>query len=301
MNPIQDPKTKAWPEVVLTPPMDTLDAFSAFLFDLGAASLIEEDTPSGQTRIRAGFPPHLDLDDMKRRLDSFLNELVEIFGLDAPPEAQWGVVPQGDWAEKWKEGLEPVAIGSRLVIKPSWRTFEAREGQKVLELDPGLAFGTGQHATTRMCLELLEAQSHKGAKGLRVLDVGTGSGILAMAALLLGFGPVTAIDNDPDVLPVVRENMERNGLEGIPHLAVAEPGSMTGMYDVILANLTAGVLLAVAQDLVRLAAPGGILILSGLLDTQVDDVVRAYQALGCREEERRYQDEWSAPRLVKAS
>lgn len=294
--------SKKWPEVSVTHPSEVADALSAFLFDEGAEGLVQEEDAdgSGLWLTKAGFDPVMPLEDLPARLDAFLDRLVEIFGLSSRPVSKWGVIEAGDWTVKWKEGLEPIEVGSSLVVKPTWCDYPAKGERIVIELDPGMAFGTGRHESTFLCLELLEKELiAAGERKLKILDVGTGSGILALAAAALGQSGVMAIDVDREVMNVAEENFIANGLEEKMHLACAVPESIYGKYDLILANLTSGVILECSEDLNRLASDGGILIMSGILIEQADAVVRCFEEMGFTKRERVDKGEWTALKMVR--
>jgi ribosomal protein L11 methyltransferase len=175
------------------------------------------------------------------------------------------------WEREWLKDFRPMRFGQRLWICPGGQAAPDPHAT-VIELDPGLAFGTGTHATTAMCLEWLDAVPPAGE---RVLDYGCGSGILALAALKLGASAAWAVDIDPQALLATRENALRNGLEGRLTVQPAD-GPLPGRFDVVLANILAGPLAELAPRLAELTAPGGRIVLAGLLDGQADPVAEAY-------------------------
>ncbi len=187
------------------------------------------------------------------------------------------LVAEEDWAEAWKAYFKPLLVG-RLVVVPTWEDYAARPGEVVLRLDPGMAFGTGQHASTALCLEALQELVRPGCE---VLDVGTGSGILAIAAALLGARRVTALDVDPMAVRVARENVILNGLaervEVIHGEAAARPAASA---DLVVANIVADVLVETSADLARVLRPEGMLVLSGIIDREAERVAGAFTALG---------------------
>lgn len=195
-------------------------------------------------------------------------------GSPAPPAGRWTELGERPWAELWQAHFRPRHCGGRLWICPSW--CEPPDPQAVnLRLDPGLAFGTGDHPTTALCLEWLAGRRLGAA---RVLDYGCGSGILAIAACLLGAARATAIDIDPQALAATRGNAERNGI-GADRLAVAPPGQFVAGadQDLILANILANPLIALAPQLAEAAAPGAGLCLSGILAGQIEAVATAFR------------------------
>jgi ribosomal protein L11 methyltransferase len=234
-------------------------------------------------------------------------------------------VAEEDWATAWKEFYHPMRFGRRLVVKPSWRVFQAAPDDLVIELDPGMAFGTGLHQTTAMCLALLEDYVRPGAT---VLDQGTGSGILALAAARLGAQRVIAVDSSEVAVAAARENVARNGLSSViqvwhgdtPHPSPPSPSRGEGApplpspasgrgvlcvlegegpspvlpaaYDLIVANIIANVILALAAPCAAVLGPGGVLLASGIIRDREDDVRAALGAAGLAVERREARDEW---------
>jgi len=205
-------------------------------------------------------------------------------------------VAEEDWAEAWKEYFHVERFGERIVVVPSWRDFDAQPRDVALTLDPGMAFGTGQHETTRMCLEAVE---RRVASGMRVLDVGCGSGILSIAAAKLGAREVVAVDIDPNCVRVTGDNARANGVEQIVHAATGSLGeewpfdeSASAQYAIVVANIIARVIVALAPAIVAALAPGGRLIASGIIAAREDEVVAALSSAGMRVESSRTMGEW---------
>ena len=196
-----------------------------------------------------------------------------------------------DWADRWKRFHAPILVADRLYVRPPWEEAAARAGVVDLEIDPGRAFGTGSHATTRLCLELLA-----GLDGPRtsLCDLGCGSGLLAIAAVKIGHGPVEAVDHDPLAIEATVENARRNGvtLDVVRRLNLRDQPAPPA--DVVVANLMRPLLLRVAE---RLAAPPRVLIVSGLLDEEADEIAAAFAPL--TERRRRSDKGWSALELVR--
>jgi ribosomal protein L11 methyltransferase len=183
-------------------------------------------------------------------------------------DLQTRVVNEEDWANAWKDYYHVTHIGRRLVIRPSWRDYTPKDDEVVLELDPGMAFGTGLHPTTRMCLEQVEQRVQPG---MRILDVGTGSGILALAAAKLGAAAVYCIDNSSVAVESAIANAAANHLDDritvvLGTLDKAEAKRMQGQYDIVLANIIARVIGSIAPHLAQVLAPGGLLIASGIIE-----------------------------------
>ncbi len=196
--------------------------------------------------------------------------------------------PESEWRDGWKRHFRVTRVSSRVVVVPSWEAYVARPDDVVLDMDPGRAFGTGAHASTRLCLVELDAMSlggHAGRRAVRrFLDVGTGSGILAVAAAKLWpAASGVAIDIDPEAVAAAMENRDRNGVADRLVCAAAPVTAIAGTFDLVTANIQADVLESLREAIIERAAPGGTVILSGLLSGEAEAVGTAYAALpGCR-------------------
>jgi ribosomal protein L11 methyltransferase len=215
------------------------------------------------------------------------------------PELLIRRLAQKDWTEAWKEFYKPLRIGKRMVIKPTWEKMAVKPSDIVVELDPGMAFGTGMHATTRLCLQALESYFKAGES---VLDVGTGSGILAIAAAKLGAAPVVALDNDPIAVKAAAENAALNGVGENISLFTGEladlPSFYPAQYDLVLANILAAPLIEMMPQLKARLAPGGILILSGLIEEQAEMMTAALQQHGLTIRQELSEDDWLALAVI---
>ena len=212
-----------------------------------------------------------------------------IVGLDLAPVT--GTIPDEDWKLSYRKHFKVEVISPRLVVRPPWEAVTPAPGQKVLTLDPGIAFGTGQHPTTRACLDAIDALATENA-GRTFLDVGCGSGILSIAAALEGFQEVRGFDNDPDAVRNANENAEANGLGALFAEGDLSAPGVAAPADVVAANVLAPVLVRFAREVGALVNPGGRLILSGILDEQYAEVRAAYAALGFAELSSRLIGEW---------
>ena len=204
-------------------------------------------------------------------------------------------IPREDWAESWKRHFKALAIGSALLIKPSWSRRRPRPGQAVVVLDPGLSFGTGQHPTTAFCLRQLAGLRRQGHLH-SCLDVGSGSGILAIAAAKLGYRPVDALDSDPQTIPIARRNARRNGVAEQIHFLRRDltklPVRSARKYSVICANLVATLLVAEHRRLLARLDTGGTLLAAGILKREFKQVQQAFEGAGLRLTASHTQDEW---------
>ena len=202
-----------------------------------------------------------------------------------------GSIREEDWANNWKQYFKPFRVGERLVVKPTWEDWNAAPDDLVIEIDPGMAFGTGTHETTALCIELIE----RYYRGGRLMDIGTGSGILAIAAALLGARDVYAIDIDEDAVRVARENVRQNGLEDA---ITVEKGDLLkgvrGTYDFAAANILAPVICMLATPLSDYLTPGGTFVCSGIIREKRDDVYNALIQAGYRILDERSRGDWCA-------
>jgi ribosomal protein L11 methyltransferase len=216
-------------------------------------------------------------------------------------ELQTRIVNEEDWANAWKDYFHVTHIGKRLVIRPSWREYTPKDGEVVIELDPGMAFGTGLHPTTRLCLEQAE---HYTRPGMRVLDVGTGSGILALAAAKLGAASVYAIDNSSVAVESANENAAMNGLRDkitveLGTLDEERAKRMANQYELVLVNILAHVVGGMAPQLAQVAAPGGLIVASGIIEARLQDAEPRLLAAGLQIIDRAMIDDWIALILRK--
>jgi ribosomal protein L11 methyltransferase len=257
-----------FPFVAVDVVADDVDVVSGTLFELGASGVEERDATTlvkgaaGKVTLVASFATHDEAHAAIAELDqAWSPRLEEVVG-DA-------------WRDAWKEHFRPFAITPSIVIRPPWEGYEEKPGEHVLVLEPGRAFGTGLHETTSLVSVSLERHVAELA-GATVLDVGCGSGILALVAVTLGAARARAIDVDPEAVEVTRENATRNGLDERIEADTADVESVAGTFPVVVANIEARVLIPMAAALGARVAPGGLLVLSGILVPQKDDVRAAY-------------------------
>ena len=274
-----------WAEIQIDADADAVDAVGAALYAAGCGGFEVRETAAPPAV--AGYLPVDDrLEERLEQLGAALEQLPEFGVTGAGTELTLRYVEEADWATAWKAYYKPMRIGKRLVVTPPWETPELGPNDLAIVVDPGMAFGTGSHPTTQLCLVALEEYVQPG---LAVADVGTGSGILAIAASKLGASPVAANDNDPLAVTIAAENAEINGVS----VQIAET-LPPGPYAVVVANILADVIIGMAAQLAEWTALGGTLIASGIIDTREADVRQAVEAAGFMSQETRHQGEWVA-------
>ena len=207
-------------------------------------------------------------------------------------EMKTRVVSDDEWTDVWKKYYKPFYAADHLVVKPTWEDFCPAPGDRIIEIDPGMAFGSGTHETTGMCISMLQREIHGGEQ---VIDVGTGSGILAIAAGLLGAGHVLAIDIDPDAVRVAEENVRNNGLS---HVVDVQQGNLLDhveqVCDICVANIISDVIISFARPLMKHIVPGGLFICSGIVKERSDEVRSALEEAGYEVLNTEYRGEWTA-------
>jgi ribosomal protein L11 methyltransferase len=223
----------------------------------------------------------------RRCIEEALWHLGQIYPLPAP---EFRELTEDDWAHAWKKHYHIQRIGQRIVVKPPWQEHQPRSDEVVIELDPGMAFGTGLHPTTRMCLQALEEHLEPGAK---VLDLGTGSGILAIAAAKLGASYVLALDNDPLAVRASRVNVQSNGAQNTVTIELGSLDKATDKFDLLLVNILARVIIELAdQGLVNRVQPNGLMIVAGIIEEQEAEVKAALGKHGLEIVKRRQDKDW---------
>ncbi|HLZ71981.1 MAG TPA: 50S ribosomal protein L11 methyltransferase [Dehalococcoidia bacterium] len=291
-----------WLELSAEAATEQVEALYTALGDIaGGASIEEPIVPLGPeegvrrepwrpTIVRIYLPRDAHLEERRAAAGA------AVAALPFAVELRERTVHEEDWANAWKEFFQVERIGRRLVVRPSWRAYAAQPGDVVLDLDPGMAFGTGQHETTRMCLLAVEELTRPV---MHVLDVGCGSGILGIAAALLGAGDVVAVDTEPVAVEATAENARRNGVQD--RLRVAEGslderwpfvGGPSADFDLALANIHAAAAIALAPNLFAALRPSGALVASGIIAERLDAVLVALAAAGFASPDVRAAGDW---------
>lgn len=297
-----------WLEIAVHVPHEGVDMVSNIFDDLGAGGVVIEDPALISKYIEANiwdhyeFPPEVlnqpmpivkaylpEGHDLEKKL-ALLQERLICLPLPAIPRFDTKGVQEEDWATAWMQYYKPVEIGKRLAVKPSWEDYTPPAGRVVLELDPGMAFGCGNHPTTTMCMEFLEGLI-SGEE--TIADVGTGTGILAIASAKLGSKQVYAVDLDQVAVKVAKENVTLNGVEQqveVLHGNLLD--KVTQPVDIVIANIVANVIILLAPDVPRILKKGGHFITSGIIQFRADEVREKLQAAGFRVLERKEDGEW---------
>ena len=308
---------KSWYKVSIQVDSRLTEPVAAFVTDLTGTGFEISSGENGQGHtlpsnsaetITAYIPIPLDGPDRDapaEKIEALRQFLLKIrhFFPDCPvPVLQIGTIMEEDWGKKWKSFFTSLQITPTLTIKPTWEiAAELKDGGTVIEMDPGLAFGTGHHASTQLALLLLEELFQNSEKQLeKVLDVGTGSGILAMACCLFGAKEVLALDNDPDAVDTAEQNILRNRLEGRITVSSQEVSSVKAGFDLVVANITHDTLADFAKLLAGLINPQGFLVLSGVLKgDQENSIGGIYVQQGFAYVKNLHKDEWAALLLQK--
>ncbi|RJE89866.1 50S ribosomal protein L11 methyltransferase [Paenibacillus sp. 1011MAR3C5] len=318
-----------WHEITIGTTEEATEMISNFLHEMGAGGVsIEEsgtlnkprdtslgqwyelplnDIPEGQAVIKGYFPEGTDTDELIAALKPRIEELKE-FDIDTGDVTYDAIeVDDDDWATAWKQYFKPLRVSDTLTIKPTWEEYEPGEGERIIELDPGMAFGTGTHPTTALCLQTLESVVKGGEE---MIDVGTGSGILAIGACRLGVKGVLALDLDPIAVSSATENVRLNDLSeqvevklsdllGVLKGGEAASNNDSGLrvtvpVDLVVANILAEIILLFIDDVYQSLKPGGIYIASGVYKNKETEVEEGLIASGFRIVEKRRDEDWIA-------
>jgi ribosomal protein L11 methyltransferase len=278
--------TKTWTQIDVTCGAETADILAA---DFAETFGISVEYISGGIRL------YLDSTRFaaeKNRLRQIVDSASALTSEQGTIGLAFSEIPDEDWSRTWKEHFKPLRIGRRFIVSPTWEPAPRDPERLIIRIDPGRAFGTGHHETTRLCLEWLESCDLKSLllkeEGKRepastetsFLDVGTGSGILAIAAALLGFRKVVGIDNDPEAIEVAEENVMLNGLPEKIRLLCATPEGADGSFDVVISNIESKPLIRMSETIVSKVRDKGLLALSGILVEQADEVRAEYEKRG---------------------
>ncbi|MCQ2441250.1 MAG: 50S ribosomal protein L11 methyltransferase [Clostridia bacterium] len=266
------------------------------VLEIAHADLIDEDLKQ-KDKTHSVIHIYISECDNKAEAVVFLKERLTASGIDCVVESV--TVNDNEWNENWKKYFKAFEIGERLAVCPSWEEYGKKDGRTVISLDPGAAFGTGGHATTSLCLEMLE-NTVSGEKTM--LDIGTGSGILSIASALLGIKSAVGVDIDAQSVKTAKENAQRNGVSDKTEFIVGDLAEkITGRYDIVCANIVADVIIRLFDNVADYMKDDGLLIVSGIIDMRASDVEKSAKHSGFKIIECRTREEWRAYILKKQS
>lgn len=302
-----------WAEVSIDTSHEAMELVSEILQELGAGGVVIEDPALLNEYIRSGLWDYTDLkesdetevvtvkaywamdDALEGKLQNLAARLAALTanGVDkGAGTVSWRAVADEDWSETWKEFFHTEKIGERTVIKPTWEDYEAKAEEIVVELDPGAAFGTGQHTTTALCIRALETLVKPG---MTVFDVGTGSGVLSIVAAKLGAGRVEAVDFDPVAVRIAAENVRQNGVANVVRTGQSDLlKSVEGKADLIIANIIADIIVRLFGEVKESLAAGALMLLSGIIEDRLHDVTKAAARHGFHIERIEEEKGWAA-------
>ncbi len=291
-EPVKSPPAHApketWIEVVITSPPELTEALSNFMTEHGADGVFQEDEvdpeeidrvlPASRDQIKAYLAAGSDWKSCTEALTRYIEELGELFPDLKTSDFTVNSISDPDWGEQWKKYFKPLRIHRNIIIKPTWERYTPSGRDIVVEIDPGMAFGTGQHATTRMCLEAIEEilLKNRSLNKWRILDVGTGTGILSITCAKLGAEKVVALDIDPQAVEITRKNVAINHVGDQVEVVNQDIGKFKGSFELIVANLNAEPLIKFRPHLLSLMEPGAYLIVSGIIEKSVKKMEKAF-------------------------
>lgn len=272
-----------WLEVRIHTTAEATDAVSVLCTELGAAGVAIEDSETlmnevdgDRVTVKAYYPENYG-SDIIALLNQKLSEAAEYVNI-GEIRIDTNELDEQDWANNWKKYYKPFNITPNIVIRPTWEEYTPGKTEKVIELDPGMAFGTGTHESTKLCAELISEYTQKG---WRCADIGTGTGILAMLMVLHGAAGVEAVDTDPTAVKAARENIELNGMEAAVSVSKGSVDTLPkGKYKLVAANIIADVIISMSDDIHKIMAKGGFFITSGIIRERAEEVKRKYTGLG---------------------
>ena len=288
-----------WLELSVMVPGSCAEALAETLVTLGSPGVVEETAPregatsevQTQVKLVAAFP----IEQVTEGLLGAVRQALDAFGtaVSARAPLSMQLIDGGAWVEQWKRFYRPFKIGQRLVIRPPWDAYTASADEVVLILNPGQAFGTGLHATTQLCLRFIETLSAT-RRGASLLDLGCGSGILSLASVLLGFASAFGVDVDQLAVWFARANSQLNQLSKPVTFRSGSIEVVSGHFEVVVANILLEPILAMLTPLHRVIAPGGMVILSGVLTSEVPQLQHKLSTRGWRVVQQASQEEWAA-------
>ncbi|MCK9362836.1 MAG: 50S ribosomal protein L11 methyltransferase [Syntrophales bacterium] len=278
-----------WLKIEIYSPLEMIDALNNFVAEIGAEGAFQEYEAQPQNGLpesaspeilKVFLPCDIRLQQRVASLQTYMDSLAEIFPELEKPTMKTETIHDPDWGEAWKKYFKPLRVTKNIVIKPTWERYSPAGGDVVIDIDPGMAFGTGQHPSTRMCLEALEniLLHERSIDKWRVLDVGTGTGILGIAAAKLNEANVLCVDTDKKAVEIAIENVMINNVEKHVEVRHCEIAALEETFELIVANITAKTLIKLRPHLQRLLNQNGYLVISGIIEQDKKDIEEHFPA-----------------------
>ncbi len=277
-------EAEKWLKIEIAASADLMDALGNFLTETGAQGVFQEslapqspedfpDAQAGET-IKAYFPQDARSEKRIAAIQKYLESLSEIFSDLPAPVLKSEIISDPDWAEQWKKYFKPIRVSNNIIVKPTWERYAPSSRDIVIEIDPGMAFGTGQHASTRMCIEALEdvIMKDRSVQEWKVIDIGCGTGILGITAAKLGAQDVICVDIDKKATEIAGENAAINHVDDRLRIISKDATTIHVPRNLIIANLTAKLLLKLRQHLTQLLEPEGYMIISGIIEQDAKEI-----------------------------
>jgi ribosomal protein L11 methyltransferase len=275
---VKSKQQEKWLKVEIAAPAELMDALGNFLTETGAQGVFQETLepqypgdfaePADTETIQAYFQQDSRTEKRIKAVQNYLNSLAEIFPGYKTPSLNTEFVSDPDWGEQWKKYFKPIRVSGNIIVKPTWERYSPSSRDIIIEIDPGMAFGTGQHASTRMCLQAVEdiILKDRSIKNWKVLDVGCGTGILGITAAKLGAQDVIGVDIDKKAVEIARENAAINEVDDCVKFINRDVKTLNESRNLIIANLTAKLLLELGEHLKNLLVPNGYMVISGIVE-----------------------------------
>jgi ribosomal protein L11 methyltransferase len=285
----------SWLQLSVRTDPAAFDALSNFLIERGSPGVVIK-----KNEIQAYFAHSEDDASIRKDVQRFLRAIRGLYPRVHDARLGCRILKDRNWNSSWRRFFTPQKVGKAFWVAPPWAAAPKPRDRHVIIIEPGMAFGTGTHATTRGCMEFIEqaVDSLRGGE-FTALDVGTGSGILAIALAKLGASQVWAVDNDPVAVKIARQNVRRNGMQSKIRLQATSLNSIGDSFSIVVANLTAETILDLAQALEMKVAPRGFLILSGILTPKANAVIHRFKCAGFKVNGRKHEKEWATLSLRK--
>jgi ribosomal protein L11 methyltransferase len=274
-----------WLKIEISAPAELMDALGNFLTETGAQGVFQESlTPQNTAAdfpepvieeiLKAYFPQDIRSEKRIVAVQKYIDSLYEIFPGFEKPSFTTEIICDPDWGEQWKKYFKPIRVSNNIIVKPTWERYTPSSRDIVIEIDPGMAFGTGQHASTRMCMEAIEdvMMKDRSIKEWKVLDVGCGTGILGITAAKIGAQDVICVDIDKKAVEIAGENAAINNVESSLRISNKNVATINEPRNLIIANLTAKLLLNLRPHLIELLLPEGYMIISGIIELDAKNI-----------------------------